>query len=194
MNNRMLRKSLVLLSLGALVLGFGWVGRVAAASATGPSDTAQIESVIAQAEFDKLSLIAPGVSHFTPSVPQAVLASAKGRAEAAMRTLYSPSSPLLQTRIDQLDHALSMQSHASFTALAGGIRDLKFTSLTVSGTGAQASVTFTAFSTVASEQPDGTVAEATPTNNMIGQIELVKNGSTWQIQREVLQFAPGSLP
>ncbi len=178
--------------IALLALGLGIAIPFATVSRTGAltQDEQAIEQVVTRAETDELTL--PDL-HAPPS-DDAHIQAALASATLELDSLYAPSSSRLATRIDQVRHVLNGDRSGGLIEIASGIRNVSFATIAITGAIATAHVTFTAYSTFTVRQPNGQVAQSSPSNDMIADVSLVKTGQGWRISDEVARFAPGSAP
>lgn len=178
----------------SLALGLGATTVVASHPRTAAlsQDEQEIEQVVTQAETSELTLPYPALGAVATDAAQ--VQGALGRATAILNSLYAPSSARLATRIGLVQRALEGEQGGNITVVQAGIRNVVFDSIAITGTVATVHLTFTGYSDFTVRQPDGQVARATPSNNMIGDVTLLKTGQGWRISAEVNRFAPGSEP
>jgi hypothetical protein len=182
----------IVITLTICCLGIGVTIASAAHSSSQSPDELAIEQVVTQAETAMLTLPYP----YLGSAPAdaAHYQSALARATSLLSSLYAASSPRLAVRLQQIRNAMPGPGVSSTNVLAAGIRNVNFQTVAISGTVATVHLTFTAYSRFTMRQPNGQIAQAAPTNDMIGDLSLIKTGQGWRITNEVLRFAPGSGP
>ncbi len=180
---------LAIISLGVAIL----VVTSTRSSAISPDEQA-IENVIVQAGTAKDSLAIADTPAAGAPLGSIDAANVQRRASALLSSMYSPSSPLLSARMSQVQHGLDMQRGGGFRMLAGGIRDVNFESITITGTVASAHLTFVNWIVDAVRQDDGRLLQFNPSNKMLEDVHLIKTPQGWRITSDVGQFAPGSEP
>ncbi|SRR5579883_78453 len=180
---------LAIISLGVAIL----VVTSTRSSAISPDEQA-IENVIVQAGTAKDSLAIADTPAAGAPLGSIDAANVQRRASALLSSMYAPSSPLLSARMSQVQHGLDMQRGGGFRMLAGGIRDVNFESITITGTVASAHLTFVNWIVDAVRQDDGRLLQFNPSNKMLEDVHLIKTPQGWRITSDVGQFAPGSEP
>jgi hypothetical protein len=119
---------------------------------------------------------------------------AQTRGDSVLDSLYSPTSTLLTKRKELLHRGIEIQQSGDFKVIGGGIRDVSFDSMTITGVTATVHLTYTNDAEYAARQPDGSVLHANPSNQMIEDVGLIKTDQGWRITSDVSNFAPGSEP
>ncbi len=176
------------------IVGVGIATTTTIHSSASSVDEQTIEQIVTQAERAKLTLAVAEAPVPGQALDAIGLQVAQTHAAGVLKSLYASVSPLLATRLQQAQHGFDLQRYGYVRALDGGIRDVAFDSVAITGTVATAHLTFTGYSHIAVKQPDGQVVNSVPTNKFISDVTLLKTDQGWRISDEVARFAPGSEP
>ena len=157
-------------------------------------DVSAIRFVVAQAMIAKDSLFV--ASSPTPGVPisAADLQAAQTQAGTVLGQVYQADSPLLPSWLNLVRRGLQSQSSGQSRVVGGGIRDVAFQSISITGATAIAHLTFTNYAEFALRNPDGTVDHVSPSNKMIETVALANTALGWRVTDDKFSFAPGSEP
>lgn len=169
---------------------------MSSASSTRPltPETFAIERLVTRAEAAKETLyIAPN------TVPGAAMTAAEvrtadARASVELGALYSPGSSLLISDTQLVEQWMAAQATGDNKLVAGGIRDITFGAVTITGKVATAHLTFTTYAKYAVRQPNRPIVTYTPSNKIIADLTLGKTDQGWRITGDSWRFAPGSEP
>jgi hypothetical protein len=110
----------------------------------------------------------------------------------AVLTQYYTGDPLTRN-VNAIQAHIRADKPGKIRYLAGGVENLVFTSISVTGSTALVSVSLTAWTRVAQDQ-NGKLAQANPHNDVDYTFTLTKATGRWLIDSEAWSFRPGSAP
>ena len=155
------------------------------------TDTASIQQVIRGALVATHTLEAPPASYtggrMLASTQQEMLA----RASSVLSQYYTGAQ--LNTYVQVIQSHIRADQSGSTRYLAGGIDNLIFHEVLVTGLSASVTASVTAWTIVAQDQ-NGKLVRANPHNTVNYTFSLTKGTGRWLIDGEVWTFAPGSAP
>ena len=157
-------------------------------------ETFAIERLVVRAEAAKETLYlapntAPGVAFAASEVRKA-----DARADAELGALYSPGSSLLTSETQMVAQWMAAQANGGNKLIAGGIRDVTFGAVAITGAVATVHLTYTNYAVYAVRQPNRPIVTLTPSNQIIADLTLNKTDRGWRITGDSWRFVPGSEP
>ena len=104
------------------------------------------------------------------------------------------SGSMLQNKIQIMQNSILGSTGSSVRHLAGGVQNMSFSTINITGTIATVEAQATVWVTVAQDQGNGHLVPATPHNTLNIKYSLSKIGGLWLITNQTWKFAPGSEP
>jgi putative amidase-like protein len=159
------------------------------ASAT--PDEVAIQQVVRGALAATHSLEVPPPAYQGGVMPDAFNQQMIDRVPAVLSQYYA-GTPLTRN-INAIQANIRADKSGKIRYLAGGVENLVFTSISVTGSTALVSVSLTAWTRVAQDQ-NGKLVQANPHNDVDYTFTLTKATGRWLIDSEAWSFRPGSAP
>lgn len=143
--------------------------------------------------YGNAATAAANSGHAASMAPASVRAAQAQSGKAAMEKYFSPE----QAKHEEtgLANAVKAESDPKFRNLGSGVKQVKFDSVTVSGSTATLRAEVTAWAKFQQQQSNGDWKTASPVNVMIYNVKMAKNASgQWIVSSMEGDFAPGEGP
>src|SRR6185437_1202187 len=171
--------SLAIPVVAAVLLIHSW----ASASSSRPltPEIFAIERLVTRAEAAKETLYIALNTVPGAAMTAAEVRTADARANAELGALYSSGSSLFTSETQMVEQWMAAQASGDNKLIAGGIRDIRFGTVAITGEAATAHLTFTNYAKYAVRQPNRPIITLAPSNQIIADLTLNKTDQGWRI-------------